>query len=94
MSEKKLGRPVEYDLNHKDPEKRKRNLYILALLTLHTASMTRRILNAPKRNSIARNRNHKLIPAKGLNVSLPTLHNMAKAAKVNRKQGRPTKIAA
>lgn len=93
MSTPKLGRPPEYDLNHKDLNKRLRNRHIVSLIKTHGATNTRKLLMAPKRNKIANVRNDKLIPAKGLKVSMPTLLGMAIAGGVTLKQGRPAKAA-
>jgi len=62
----------------------------VSLIAAHGATGAMDVLNAPKRNKAARARNHKLVPAKGLGISMPTLLKLAKDAKVTLKRGRPS----
>ena len=80
-----LGRPVKYS----GPLAK----HIVSMIVLHGATGARAKLNAPKRNKIANGRNHKLIPAKGLNISMPTLLKLASEGGVTLRQGRPRKAA-
>ena len=84
MSRKKLGRPSVYV----GAVKR----HIQSLIRKYGLTGARHRLNAKARTTLAKQRSLTLVP-KPLGISMPTLGNMAKEAKIKLHRGRPSKAA-
>ena len=78
---KRIGRPPIYTGNLER--------HIAKLVKEHNAMGARAILNANRGTKLAGQRNNKLVKAKGLGISLPTLNKIAAKYNVAHAIGRP-----